>query len=215
MAEAAPELLAVEGLEAWYGESHVLHGMSFGIRVGEVVTLLGRNGVGKTTTMRALMGMMARRTGKVRFDGRDIVAMPSNKIARLGMAYCPEERGIFALPDGSGKSCAAAGGPAGRAVLGRNSRAVSTPCRTRRQSGHQIVRRRAADAGDRPDPADRGQDSVVGRAHRRFGSGHRRPYRRDHPEPEGPGLHHLAGRTEFPTSRRPSPIAITSSNMAR
>ncbi|MGE5477294.1 MAG: ABC transporter ATP-binding protein [Bacteroidales bacterium] len=89
-------LLQVEGLQAWYGESHVLHGMTFDIHAGEVVTLLGRNGVGKTTTMRSLMGMVAKRSGSVTFDGAETIKLPANKIARLGMAYCPEERGIFA-----------------------------------------------------------------------------------------------------------------------
>ena len=89
-------LLEVENLQAWYGESHVLHGMTFRVRPGEVVTLLGRNGVGKTTTMRSIMGMVAKRTGSVMFDGTETIKLPSNRIARLGIAYCPEERGIFA-----------------------------------------------------------------------------------------------------------------------
>jgi len=89
-------LLEVDGLHGWYGESHVLHGMKFNIAEGEVVTLLGRNGVGKTTTLRALMGMLGRVKGSIRFDGSEIAGMASNKIARRGMAYCPEERGIFA-----------------------------------------------------------------------------------------------------------------------
>ena len=93
MAEA---LLSVRDLEAWYGESHVLHGVTFEVAEGEVVTLLGRNGAGKTTTMRSIMGMVARRRGSIRYRGREIVAEPSNRIARLGIAYCPEERGIFA-----------------------------------------------------------------------------------------------------------------------
>lgn len=92
-------LLAVEGLEAWYGESHVLHGMNFEVREGEVVTLLGRNGAGKTTTMRSIMGIVSKRTGSIRFRGEEIIAAPSNKIARLGIAYCPEERGIFSSLD--------------------------------------------------------------------------------------------------------------------
>jgi len=96
MAEA---LLAVDGLEAWYGESHVLHGMSFEVREGEVVTLLGRNGAGKTTTMRSIMGIVAKRSGSIRYRGEEIIAAPSNKIARLGIAYCPEERGIFSSLD--------------------------------------------------------------------------------------------------------------------
>ena len=92
-------LLAVNGLEAWYGESHVLHGMTFEVREGEVVTLLGRNGAGKTTTMRSIMGIVSKRTGSIRYRGEEIIAAPSNKIARLGIAYCPEERGIFSSLD--------------------------------------------------------------------------------------------------------------------
>jgi branched-chain amino acid transport system ATP-binding protein len=88
--------LIAQHLHAWYGESHILHGMSLEVRRGELVTLLGRNGAGKTTTLKAIMGMVPRRTGTVRFDGREIIHLPSNRIARLGMALCPEERGIFA-----------------------------------------------------------------------------------------------------------------------
>src|SRR6266581_973594 len=92
-------LLSVADLNAWYGESHVLHGAQFEVRRGEVVTLLGRNGVGKTTTLKAIMGMVARREGSIRFDGAQIIALPSDRIARLGVAFCPEERGIFASLD--------------------------------------------------------------------------------------------------------------------
>jgi len=92
----AEQLLGVEDLHAWYGESHVLHGMSFAVSESEVVTLLGRNGVGKTTTLRAIMGIVPQRRGSVVFRGNELVGLPSNRIARLGIAYCPEERGIFA-----------------------------------------------------------------------------------------------------------------------
>ena len=89
-------LLSVGGLHAWYGESHILHGVEFEVRRGEVVTLLGRNGVGKTTTLKSIMGMVGRREGSVRLDGTEMIALPSDRIARLGIAFCPEERGIFA-----------------------------------------------------------------------------------------------------------------------
>ena len=92
-------LLSVADLNAWYGESHVLHGAQLEVRRGEVVTLLGRNGVGKTTTLKAIMGMVARREGSIRFEGTQIIALPSDRIARLGVAFCPEERGIFASLD--------------------------------------------------------------------------------------------------------------------
>ena len=104
MAEAAfarPEtalqpMLAIDDLHAWYGESHILHGMSFHISPGEVVTLLGRNGAGKTTTLKAIMGMVPRRRGSIRFEGEELIQMRSDRIARRGIAFCPEERGIFA-----------------------------------------------------------------------------------------------------------------------
>jgi branched-chain amino acid transport system ATP-binding protein len=89
-------LLVARDLHAWYGESHILHGMNLEIRPGELVTLLGRNGAGKTTTLKAIMGMVPRRTGSVRFGGKEIIGLPSNRIARQGIAICPEERGIFA-----------------------------------------------------------------------------------------------------------------------
>jgi branched-chain amino acid transport system ATP-binding protein len=92
-------LLAVRDLHAWYGESHVLHGVSFDVHAGEVVTLLGRNGAGKTTTLKAIMGIVRRRTGSVRFGSAELTRLPSNLIARLGLAFCPEERGIFASLD--------------------------------------------------------------------------------------------------------------------
>ncbi|HLS87927.1 MAG TPA: ABC transporter ATP-binding protein [Burkholderiales bacterium] len=92
-------LLQVRGLNAWYGESHILHGMDFDVHEGEVVTLLGRNGAGKTTTLKSIMGMVQRREGSVRFRGYETIRLPSNKVARLGIAFCPEERGIFASLD--------------------------------------------------------------------------------------------------------------------
>ena len=92
-------LLAVDNLEAWYGESHVLHGVTFDVQAGEVVTLLGRNGVGKTTTLKAIMGIVENRTGSVRFEGRELTKLASNVIARAGIAFCPEERGIFSSLD--------------------------------------------------------------------------------------------------------------------
>ena len=96
MLERAAPLLAVEKLEAWYGESHILHGVDFDVREGEVVTLLGRNGAGKTTTLKSIMGIVGNRTGSVRFEGRELVGLSSDRIARAGIAFCPEERGIFA-----------------------------------------------------------------------------------------------------------------------
>ncbi|MBV9237149.1 MAG: ABC transporter ATP-binding protein [Xanthobacteraceae bacterium] len=92
---AAP-LLEIDGLQAWYGESHVLHGVSFEVFPGEVVTLLGRNGAGKTTTLKSIMGIIGARTGSVRYETKELIGLTSDRIARLGIALCPEERGIFA-----------------------------------------------------------------------------------------------------------------------
>jgi branched-chain amino acid transport system ATP-binding protein len=89
-------LLTVADLHAWYGESHILHGMSFVVNKGELVTLLGRNGSGRTTTFKAILGLTDRRKGTVRLNGREITGMAPHRVARLGVGYCPEERGIFA-----------------------------------------------------------------------------------------------------------------------
>ena len=96
MSSASSPLLEVKNLEAWYGESHILHGMEFSVGTGELVTLLGRNGAGRTTTLRALLGLVDRRAGSVRLGGREVTRMPPHRIARRGIGYCPEERGIFA-----------------------------------------------------------------------------------------------------------------------
>jgi branched-chain amino acid transport system ATP-binding protein len=92
-------LMEIRGLEAWYGESHGLHGVDIDIREGEVVTLLGRNGAGKTSTLRSVMGLVPRRSGSIKYEGKEFVNARSDVIARAGIAYCPEERGIFASLD--------------------------------------------------------------------------------------------------------------------
>lgn len=91
----APEVLKIANLEAWYGESHILHGVELTVREGEVVTLLGRNGAGRTTTLRAIMGMVGERAGSVMINGVETVGLAPHRIARIGVGYCPEERGIF------------------------------------------------------------------------------------------------------------------------
>jgi branched-chain amino acid transport system ATP-binding protein len=93
---ATEELLSLSGVNAWYGESHILHGVDLKVHRGEVVTLLGRNGAGRTTTLKSLMGMVGKRTGSIRLFGQETVNMPTHQVARLGLGYCPEERGIFA-----------------------------------------------------------------------------------------------------------------------
>ena len=101
MPEAASSgaMLSVRGLQSWYGESHILHGVNFDVARGEVVTLLGRNGAGKTTTLKSIMGMVSQRKGSVKLDGKETISLASNHIARLGIAICPEERGIFSSLD--------------------------------------------------------------------------------------------------------------------
>ena len=97
MSDAA--MLTVKDLNAWYGESHILHGVDFEVRAGEVVTLLGRNGAGKTTTMKSIMGLVCRRAGSIRYNGAEITTLRPDQIGRMGIALCPEERGIFASLD--------------------------------------------------------------------------------------------------------------------
>jgi branched-chain amino acid transport system ATP-binding protein len=96
---AAVTVLSVKDLQAWYGESHILHGINFNVNAGEVVTLLGRNGAGKTSTLKSVMGIIGKRTGSIRFSDQEIIRSSSDKIARMGVAFCPEERGIFASLD--------------------------------------------------------------------------------------------------------------------
>jgi branched-chain amino acid transport system ATP-binding protein len=98
-ATAATQVLGVQNLEAWYGESHILHGVNFNVNAGEVVTLLGRNGAGKTTTLKSIMGIIGKRTGSIRFNNTEIIRATSDRIARMGVAICPEERGIFSSLD--------------------------------------------------------------------------------------------------------------------
>jgi len=98
-ADASAPLLAVKDLEAWYGESHVLHGVTFDVKPGEVVTLLGRNGAGKTTTLKSIMGILPKRKGSVMFQGKELMHAPARFVAREGIAFCPEERGIFSSLD--------------------------------------------------------------------------------------------------------------------
>ena len=96
MADSGRELLRLDDVHAWYGESHILHGISLHVNQGEVVTLLGRNGAGRTTTLKSILGLVGRRSGSIRVNGTETIAMPPHSVARLGIGYCPEERGIFA-----------------------------------------------------------------------------------------------------------------------
>jgi branched-chain amino acid transport system ATP-binding protein len=89
------EVIRIQGLEAWYGESHILHGVDVSVKQGEVVTLLGRNGSGRTTLLRAIMGLVGARKGSIQINGKESIALATHQVARLGVGYCPEERGIF------------------------------------------------------------------------------------------------------------------------
>ncbi len=93
---AAAEVLSISGLNAWYGESHILHGVDLHVRKGEVVTLLGRNGAGRTTTLKSVLGLVGERRGSIKLNGTEVIGRPTHKVAYLGSAYCPEERGIYA-----------------------------------------------------------------------------------------------------------------------
>ena len=99
MLDSRAPLLSAKDLHAWYGESHILHGVNFDVHAGEVVTLLGRNGAGKTTTLKSVMGIVGQRKGSVQFEGKELISKTSDQIAREGLAFCPEERGIFASLD--------------------------------------------------------------------------------------------------------------------
>ena len=201
-------LLAVKDLQAWYGESHILHGVTFDVRAGEVVTLLGRNGAGKTTTLKSIMGIVGQRTGSVRFEGRELIGRASNEIARAGIAFCPEERGIFASLTVEENLHAAAGGEAGRAVARTHLRAVPEPQGAARlEPGHQALRRRAADAGDRRASCAPARGCCCSTSRPR-GSRRSSSSRSARPSaPEAAGLHHPAGRAELSASPRPSPTA--------
>jgi branched-chain amino acid transport system ATP-binding protein len=96
MLDVSTSLLSLKDVQAWYGESHILHGVSFDVHAGEVVTLLGRNGAGKTTTLKSIMGLVGNRAGSIKFEGTEVGSYTPEKIARAGIAFCPEERGIFA-----------------------------------------------------------------------------------------------------------------------
>ncbi|GAA0000722.1 hypothetical protein BRDID11002_07220 [Bradyrhizobium diazoefficiens] len=153
-------------------KSHILHGINFDVNAGEVVTLLGRNGAGKTTTLKSIMGIIGKRTGSVKFNTQEIIRTTSDKIARMGIAFCPEERGIFSSLDVRDEFVVAASGPRRRTAARADLRPVSEPEGAAQQPGHEVVRRRAADAGDRAHPAHRCELPDAGRADRRVGASH-------------------------------------------
>ena len=166
--------LEISHLHTWYGESHILHDVNLTVRAGEVVTLLGRNGAGRTTTLRAIMGLTGARKGSIKVNGVEAIGLATHKIAHLGIGYCPEERGIFSslsteenlmLPPQLRRRAGHAGG--------RDLRHVSQSGGTQAQPGHPAVGRRAADAGRGEHIAHRRAVAVARRNIRRVGAGHR------------------------------------------
>ena len=171
---------------------------TFDVRAGEVVTLLGRNGAGKTTTLKSIMGIVGQRTGSVRFEGRELIGLSSNAIARQGIAFCPEERGIFASLDVEENLYLPPEVKPGGLVDREHFHAVPEHQGAPAQPGHQAFRRRAADAGDRAHPAHRRAAAAARRADRGLGAGHHPADRPHHPHAQGAGFYHPAGGTEFP-----------------
>ena len=178
-AEAAAPTLAVSGLQAWYGELHILHGVDFEVRPGEVVTLLGRNGAGKTTTLKAIMGIVGKRKrlGRVRRPRDDRPLLRPHRPPRHG--DLPRGARDLRQPQRAREPAAAAARRAGgRADARAHLRAVPQSRRAARQRRRQAVGRRAADAGDRPHPAHRRALPDARRTDRRPGAGHHPPDRR-------------------------------------
>ena len=191
-------LLEIKDLHAWYGESHILHGTTFNVNAGEVVTLLGRNGAGKTTTLKSVMGIVGKRTGSVKFEGRELIKLQSDVIARAGLAFCPEERGIFASLDVEENLMLPPQVRSGGLSREQDFRTVPEFARASEKPGHETLRRRTADARDWPHPAHRCAASLARRADRGLGAGHHSADRQHDPQAERAGLHHSARRTEFP-----------------
>ena len=190
--------LQIDGLHGFYGESHVLHGLSLAVERGEAVAIIGRNGAGKTTTMRAIMGLLERRSGSIKVKGKETIASPPETIARLGVGFVPEERGIYASLDVTDNLLLPPKLADGGTSLDRDLSAFPEPARTAPEPGHAAVRRRTADARDRARAAHRRRHLPARRADGRAGSGHRRADLRRHRGHEGERPHRHPGRAEFP-----------------
>ena len=159
------EYLRVTGLHAFYGESHILHGIDFTVNRGELVTLLGRNGAGRTTTLKAILGLAGRRTGSIMINGREGIGLPTHKIAHLGIGYCPEERGIYSQPLLARRTCfcrrvVSSGGMGARG----NLRDVP-PAGGRERTPGAGSRAESSRCSRWPHPAHRGQPAAAGRDH--------------------------------------------------
>ena len=203
-------MLEVKGLNAWYGESHILHGVDFEVREGEVVTLLGRNGAGKTTTLKSIMGLVPRREGSIAFRGRELVNLMPNQVARSGIAFCPEERGIFGSLSVTENLMLPPIVAPGGLDIDDDLHAVPQPEGARpHRARHAAVRRRAADAGDRAHPAHRREAAAAGRADRGPGAGDRAADRPHGARDQAARLHRAAGGAELPLRRRPWPTGTT------
>ncbi len=200
-APAVAPLLKLRGLEAWYGESHVLHGIDLDVAPGEVVTLLGRNGAGKTTTLKSIMGVMGKRRGSVTFDGHETIRMPSRAIARLGIGYVPEERGIYSsLNVEENLMLPPQVRPGGLSLdqiftLFPNIKERLKSQGTKLSGGEQQMLAIGAH------PAHRRQSAAARRADGGAGPGDHRADRPHHRAAEAGGLHHRPGRAEFPLRR--------------
>jgi ABC-type branched-subunit amino acid transport system ATPase component len=155
-------MLRVSGLHAFYGESHILHGVDFQVNRGEVVTLLGRNGAGRTTTLKALLGLVGRRSGSVLIEGREAIALPPHRIAHLGVGYCPEERGIYSSLSAEENLLLPPDCQLGGHVNRRNLWHVSQPEGAARHPGDATVRWRTADARRGAHLAHRGAAAAAG-----------------------------------------------------
>ena len=210
-AEAAAPTLAVSGLQAWYGESHILHGVDFEVRPGEVVTLLGRNGAGKTTTLKAIMGIVGKRSrlGRLRRPRDDRPVVRPHRAPRHG--DLPRGARHLRQPQRAREPAAAAARrAAGGLTLERIFALFPNLAERLAQRRRQAVGRRAADAGDRAHPAHRRAVPDARRADRGPGAGDHPADRPHHRRAEARGLHHSAGRAELPLRRDGRRTATTS-----
>ena len=213
VATATAPLVSVDGMHTYYGKSHILHGVSLEVGRGEVVGLLGRNGVGKSTTLKTIMGLVPPKQGKILLEGRPITALPAHKLARLGIGYVPEDRRIFRLLtvmenlrtglDRHGVTEARK-----QRVARQGVRLFPGAGRAAQPARRHAVRRRAADAGDRARDDARAEDHPARRADRRADAAHGLADPRDHRGAAQRGRRHPAGRAERAADARGEPAHL-------